>query len=60
MQQNRVLLREIENNNQTSFIPTDVLRAFKGIKQKFKFKARNQNATDIDSAVNSSVMLCII
>ena len=53
MQRNRALLREIENTNQTSFIPTDVLRAHKGIAQQFKFKARNQNATDIDSAMNS-------
>ena len=42
MQQNRALLREIENTNQTSFIPTDVLRAHKGIAQQFKFKTRNQ------------------
>ena len=53
MQQNRALLGEIEKTNQTSFIPTDVLRAHKGIAQQFKFKARNQNATDIDSAINS-------
>ena len=53
MQQNRALLREIENTNQPSFIPTDVLRAHKGIAQQFKFKARNQNTTDIDSAMNS-------
>ena len=53
MQWNRALLREIENTNQPSFIPTDVLRAHKGIVQQFKFKARNQNAADIDSAMNS-------
>ena len=53
MQRNRALLREIENTNQPSFIPTDVLRAYKGIAQQFKFKARNQNTTDIDSAMNS-------
>ena len=53
MQRNRALLREIENTNQPSFIPTDVLRAHKGIAQQFKFKARNQNTTDIDSAMNS-------
>ena len=29
------------------------LRAHKGIAQQSKFKARNQNATDIDSAINS-------
>ena len=53
MQRNRALLREIENTNQPSFIPTDVSRAHKGIVQQFKFKARNQNAADIDSAMNS-------
>ena len=53
MQQNRALLREIENTNQTPFIPTDVLRAHKGIAQQFKFKTKNQNATDKDSAINS-------
>ena len=53
MQQNRALLREIQNTNQTSFIPTDILRAHKGIAQQSKFKVRNQNATDIDSAINS-------
>ena len=42
MQQNRALLGEIEKTNQTSFIPTDVLRAHKGIAQQFKFKTRNQ------------------
>ena len=53
MQLNSALLREIENTNQPSFIPTDVLRAHKGIAQQFKFKARNHNATDIDFAMNS-------
>ena len=53
MQWNRALLREIENTNQPSFIPTDVLRTHKGMTQQFKFKARNQNPTDIDSAMNS-------
>ena len=53
MQLNSALLREIENTNQLSFIPTDVLRVHKGIALEFNFKARNQNAHDIDSAVNS-------
>ena len=53
MQRKRTLLRENENTNQTSFIPTDVLRAHKGIAQQFKFKERNQNATDIYSVINS-------
>ena len=53
MQRNRGLLREIENTNQPFFIPADVLRAHKGIAQQIKIKARNQNATEIDSAINS-------
>ena len=53
MQRNRALLREIENTNQPSFIPTGVLRVPKGIAQKFKFQARNQNAHDTGSAKNS-------
>ena len=39
--------------NQPYFIPTDALRVHKGIAQEFKFKARNQNANDIDSVMNS-------
>ena len=39
--------------NQQYFIPTDALRVHKGIAMEFKFKARNQNANDIDSATNS-------
>ena len=53
MQGNRALLREIEKTNQPSFIPTDVLRVHKGIALEFNFKARNQHAHDIDSAMNS-------
>ena len=53
MQRNRGLLREIENTNQPFFIPADVLRAHKGFAQQIKIKARNQNATEIDSAMNS-------
>ena len=53
-------MREIENTNQPSFIPTDVLRVNKGIAQKIKFKARNQNAHDIDSAMNSMHNICTI
>ena len=44
---------EIKNVNQPSFIPTDVLRAHQGIPQQFKYKSRNQNATNIDAAMNS-------
>ena len=53
MQRNNIL-REIKNVNQPSFIPTDVLRAHKGIAQQFKYKARNQNANDTDNARNST------
>ena len=53
MQRNRALSREIENTNQPSFIPTDVLRAHKGIAQTIKFEVRNQNAHDIDSVINT-------
>ena len=51
--ENNNTLREITKLKQPSFIPTDKLRAHKGIAQQFKFKARNQNATDIDTAMNS-------
>ena len=50
--ENNSILRGIKNAKQTSFIPTDVLSADKGIAQQFKYKARNQNAHDIDSAMN--------
>ena len=53
MQWNRALLREIENTNQPSFIPTEIRRAHKGIAQAFKYKAKHKNAVDIDSAMNS-------
>ena len=52
MQQNRELLKEIRDNNELSFIPTDVLRAHRGISQIFKFKARNENAINIEEAIN--------
>ena len=51
--ENNNILREIKNVKQPSFIPTVVLRAHKGIAQQFKYKARNQNATDLDTAMNS-------
>ena len=52
MQRNDVL-RKIKNVKQLSFVSIDVLRVHKGIAQQFKYKARNQNATDIDTAMNS-------
>ena len=60
MQRNRALLREIENTNQPSFIPTGVLRVHKYIASEFKSKARNQNAHDTGSAKNSMRIHCII
>ena len=53
MQQKRELLEEINDTNKASFIPTDILKAHRGISQVFKFKARNENATDIEEAINS-------
>ena len=53
MQQNRELLSEMKNSKKPSFAQTDILRAHKGIAKQFKFKARNENATDIESAINS-------
>ena len=47
------ILRKIRNANKPSFTPPDITRAHKGIAQQFKYKARNQNATDIDTAMNS-------
>ena len=53
MQQNRELLNERKNSKKPSFIQTDILRPHKGIAQQFKFKARKENAIDIESAINS-------
>ena len=53
MQQNRELLSEIKNSKKPSSVQTDILRAHKGIANQFKFKARNENVTDIESAINS-------
>ena len=53
MQQKRELLEEIKDTNKSSFIPADILRAHRGISQVFKFKARNENATDIEEATDS-------
>ena len=53
MQQNRELLSEIKNSKKPYFVQTDILRAHKGIAKQFKFKARNENATDVETAINS-------
>ena len=52
-QQKRELLEEINDINKPSFIPTGILRAHKGVTQQFKFKARNENTIDIETAINS-------
>ena len=52
MQQNRELWEEIKDINKPSFVPTDILRAHSGVTQKFKFKVRNENAIDIETAIN--------
>ena len=52
MQQNRELWEEIKDINKPSFAQTDILRAHSGVTQKFKFKARNENAIDIETAIN--------
>ena len=44
MQQKRELLEQINDTYKASFIPTDILKAHRGISQVFKFKARNENA----------------
>ena len=53
MKQKIYLLEEIKDINKPSFIPTDILRAHKGVTQQFKFKARNENAIDIETEINS-------
>ena len=53
MQQKRKLLNEIKNTKTPSLVPTDLLRAHRGIAPRFKFKARNQSATDIKTTINS-------
>ena len=52
MQQNRELLSQIKNSKKPSFVETDILRAHKGIAKLFKFKARNENAIDVESTIN--------
>ena len=53
LQQKRELLEEIKYITKPSFIPTDIIRAHRGVKQQFKLKARNGNAIDIETAINS-------
>ena len=53
MQQNRELLNEIKNIRKPSFVQTDILKAHKGITKQFKFKARNENTIDIESAITN-------
>ena len=53
MKQNRELLNEIKDTKKPFFVQTDILRAQKGISKHFKFKARNENAIDIESTINN-------
>ena len=53
MQQNTELLKEIRDNNELSFIPTDALWAHTGTSQIFKFKARNENVINIEEAIDN-------
>ena len=53
MQQNSELLNEIKNTKEPSFVQTDVLRAHKGVVKWFKFKAKNENAVNINGAMDS-------
>ena len=53
MQQKRELIEEIKDKTKPSFLPTEVLRAHKSITQVFKFKARNENAINIEEAINN-------
>ena len=53
LQQKRELLEEIKYINKPPFIPTDILRAHTCVTQQFKFKARNGNAIDIETPINS-------
>ena len=48
MQQNSELLREIENRTKPSFVSTDITRAHKGIEKAFKFKARTEDAINME------------
>ena len=53
MQQNRDLLKEINDSTKPSFTPTPIIRAHRGIAQAFKFKARNENAVNVNDAIDS-------
>ena len=53
MQQKKELIEEIKDKTKPSFLPTEVLRAHKGITQVFKFKARNENAINLEEAIKN-------
>ena len=53
MQQKRELKEKIKDKTKPSFLPTESLRAHKGITQVFKSKARNETAINIEEAINN-------
>ena len=53
MQQKRELVEEIKDKTKPFFLPTEAWRAHKGNTQVFKFKARNENAINIEEAINN-------
>ena len=53
MQRKKELIEEIKDKTKPSFLPTEVLRAHKGITQVFKFKARNENAINLEEAIKN-------
>ena len=53
MQQKKALWEQIKDINKLSLIPIGTLRTHRGVTNQFKFKARNENAIDIETAINS-------
>ena len=53
MQRKRELLEEIKDINKLSLIPIGTLRAHRGVTNQSKFIARNKNAIDIETVINS-------
>ena len=53
MQQNREFLSNIKYTNKPSFLQRDILKAHKDVVKQFKFKARNENAVNINEAMDS-------
>ena len=53
MQQNSELLNEIKNTKEPCFVQTDVFKAHKGVVKQYKFKAKNENAVNINGVMDS-------